>query len=72
MGMGGLVGQESADTLKYKEAKYVSGENVACRAQRFFSARLQETISIFTMMFLSCQHFSFICVGLYDISKNNK
>lgn len=30
-----LLGKENADTLKCKEAKYVSGENVAGRVQRF-------------------------------------
>lgn len=69
-----LLGEQSADTLKHKEARHISGDNVAGRVHRFLErfSRLQEAISIFTMMFLSCQHFSFICVGLYDISKNNK
>lgn len=30
-----LLGKESAGILKYKEASYVSGENVAGRVQRF-------------------------------------
>jgi len=66
--------KETADTLKYRKAKYLSGENVVGRVQKFLElfARFQAAISIFTMIFLSCQHFSFICVGLYDISKNNK
>lgn len=60
MGWVVLWGKERADSLKYKEAKYVMRENVAGRVQSFlelFIARLQEAISIFTMMFLSCQHF---------------
>lgn len=59
MGWVVLLGKGSADSLEYEEAKYVSGENVAGRVQSCLEhvfARLQEAISIFTMMFLSCQH----------------